>query len=392
MITALLFFAFWGGKRIRWGAHPILVLSFLALHYVLSPFAFSFSAALDQAFEYFKMAVFYFLIIWSVRDELELRKFIKVYLLIMFIYLVHSSWEYYHGRYVWRMGISRMIGIDQFANDPNTFSASIALSVPFLWYLWKTEEKKFSKWLYLAYAGLAMICVVLTGSRSGFVVTTFGVFLVFIWGKGFFKKIGLLFAGAILLVGLWHFIPAEKQGRLKTLWNPESGPANAEESAEGRLEGLRAGWKMFSENPLTGVGPGGKNFMGYRVAHLDGVQLQAHNLVGELLGEMGLLGTIIFLIQILVIWRMSGKIRSPGVFNDGEGRSSGPFLGSACRQTLLLLLVSGLSGHNLYRINWLWIGGWSFLIFHWTREKLLADLREDEEKEFEITYLKDLTA
>jgi O-antigen ligase len=149
---------------------------------------------------------------------------------------------------------------------------------------------------------------------------------------------------------------------------------------------------MFSENPLTGVGPGGKNFMGYRVAHLDGVQLQAHNLVGELLGEMGLLGTIIFLIQILVIWRMSGKIRSPGVFNDGEGRSSGPFLGSACRQTLLLLLVSGLSGHNLYRINWLWIGGWSFLIFHWTREKLLADLREDEEKEFEITYLKDLTA
>jgi hypothetical protein len=201
---------------------------------------------------------------------------------------------------------------------------------------------------------------------------------------------GFLFGVAILLVGLWHFIPAEKQGRLKTLWNPESGPANALESAEGRLEGLKAGWQMFSENPLTGVGPGGNNFMGYRMAHLDGIRLQAHNLIGELLGELGLLGAIVFIGQIMVIWLMSGKKLRPCVFNEIKGGSDNLFLGSACRQTLLLLLFGGLSGHNLYRINWLWIGGWSFLCFHWRREKLLTGLREDLEKEFNVNYLKDI--
>jgi O-antigen ligase len=378
MLLAMFFFVFWGEKKIRWGAHPVLILTFLFLHYALSPFAFSMSAALDQGFEYFKMAVFYFLLIWSIQDEIDLRRVIKACIWVMFIYLAHSSWEYHNGRHVWRMEISRMIGVDQFASDPNTFSGSIALSIPFLWFLWKTEEKNSSTWFYLIYAGLALVCVILTGSRSGFIVITLGVILALIWNKGLIKKMIYLLSAVILSIGLWQFIPAEKQNRLKTIWNPESGPANAQESAEGRIEGLRAGLRMFSENPLTGVGAGGNNFMGYREAHLDGIHLQAHNLIGELLGEMGLLGTLLFLGQIIVVWRMSGTIRGPSFFGGGEGFPGSSHLGAACRQTLLLLLVSGFFGHNLYRINWLWVGGWAFLRFYLARENLFPKLEKEE--------------
>lgn len=386
MLVTITVFAWWRGKKIRWGWHPLLVIVFLYLHYALAPFAFSMEAALNQGFEYFKMVVFYFLLIWSIQNDIELRQLIKILILIMFFYLSHSLWEYHNGRHQWRMGITRMIGIDQFANDPNTFSGSIAFSVPFLWFLWKTEEKKLHKIVYMGYASLALVCVILTGSRSGFILITLSIILSIIWKKKLLKKIIYVLSAIIIMILLWHIIPEDKQKRLETIWNPDAGPTSAKESTEGRIEGLKAGLRMFSENWVTGVGAGGENFIAYRVEHIDGVQLQSHNLLGELLGEMGLFGALIFLGQIFFIWRMSGNIRGPVNFLFEKGSYDTAFLGAACRQTIILLLVAGLVGHNLYRINWLWIGGWAFLNVQFTREKLLLSKVQGKKEKFGYNY------
>jgi O-antigen ligase len=360
MILALGIFALWRGKQIRWGLHPLFVIVFLLLHYALAPFAFSPAEALLQGFEYFKLSVLYFLMIWSIKSELELRRLVQAYIAIMGFYMLHSLKEYIAGRHVYRMGITRMIGVDQFLSDPNSFGASLVISLPFLFLLFGIDHRAVFRTMYVAYGALAIACMVLTGSRSAFVAFLLFLLLDQFRRKGRKKYLMLI---ALVLLGLlgWQFVPEEKRLRFETIWNPEVGPANAEQSAEGRIEGFKAGMRMLADKPFTGVGAGGKNFVQYRVAYDDGAPNPAHNLAGELFGTMGLLGGIAFCCQIIIVWRMAGKAKAMYPRLDRPSALFLPELCIACRQSLILLLCSGLFGHNLYRANWLWIGAWSFL-------------------------------
>ena len=93
-----------------------------------------------------------------------------------------------------------------------------------------------------------------------------------------------------MLAVLWIVAPQQQKDRLRTLWDPTSGPSNAHASADGRWEGFVAAMHMFEREPLFGIGVG--NFVDYRVSFLDGVPKVAHNLPGEILGETRLfLGT-----------------------------------------------------------------------------------------------------
>ncbi len=360
MLVAIGTFAiltFWRKNHFRFGAHPLWVAIFLGLHYALAPFAFLPDAALDQGFEYFKMVVFYLLIIWCISNELELRRFVQAYIVIVGIYMLHSFREYLAGRHFYRMGITRMIGVDQFANDPNAFAASLVFSLPFVWLVFKTENRRLVKWISLAYAGSALVCVMLTGSRSGFV--TLVVFVLLVVGRARGWRLVLAFVLALLMgLAAWSIMPEEKRLRIETIWNPEVGPASAQQSAQGRMGGFKTGLRMFAKKPLTGIGVGDKNFIAYRTAFEDGSAHQAHNLAGELLGEMGVLGGFVFLAQIITSWRAAGLTRRRLSRNREEFL---PCLAVACQQALVLLLISGLFGDNLYRTNWLWIGAWSFL-------------------------------
>ena len=370
MLFVLAVFAIHRGKEIRWGAHPFWVAAFLTLHYGLAPFAFSPIAALEQGFEYLKIAVLYFLMIWGVKSEWGLQKLVQAYVAITGLYMLHSFREYLMGRHVFRMGIDRMIGVDQFANDPNSFAASLVFSLPFLFVVFRIEKNAAMRWIWLACGGLAITCIVLTGSRAGFVTLILFILLYQLRKKGKRRFLGLV---AILLFGIacWQFIiPEEKKLRFETIWDPDVGPANAEVSAQGRIEGLKVGLRMMADRPLIGAGAG--NFVLYRTAKLDGAPYQAHNLAGELLGTMGLLGGCVFLCQIIVTWRMAGKTilltSQPGIISG----TFIPALSVACRQDLILLLCSGLFGHDLYRANWLWLGAWSFLCLQFTKK--LADV------------------
>ena len=368
MLLAMGVFALWRGKRLRWGAHPLLVATFLGLHYAFAPFAFSPRAALDQGFEYLKMAVSYFLIIWSVRDEAELRTLVHGYAGVMGLYLLHSFREYLAGRHWYRMGIVRMVGVGQFANDPNAFAASIAFSLPFVLLVLRTDNRRWAKAACIAYGGLALYCIVLTGSRAGFV--TLALFGLLVIGQAGGRRMVSALVAALILASIgWEVMPEDKKLRIETIWNPEAGPAGAQASAEGRIEGLKAGLRIMARRPLTGAGPGGENFMRYRAALDDGSATQAHNLFGEVLGEMGLLGGFVFLAQVAAAWVMAGKAR---ILLSSAPTANLVFLDRlaiACRQGLALMLFNGLFGHNLYRANWLWIGAWSFLAHRFQEDR-----------------------
>lgn len=333
----------------------------LALHFVLSPFAFNPSDAVDQSIEYAKMVVLYLLMLSVADDEESLRLLIKAYVFSMFFYMFHSLWEFNNGKHVWRMGIVRMVGVGETMSDPNAFGASIVLSLPFVYALLRTElSSNLSKFYYLYYV-IAVVCIVLTGSRSAF-IAFISLLLLWVLIQQGMKRIKMLLVAIISVGVLWISMPAEKQERIRTLWDEEAGPTNAHASAEGRKIGWEVSWEMFKREPFTGVGVGGKNFTGYRRMinfNDEGKEaaLQSHILYGQVLAEQGLFGLIFFLGLVSSIIRSSLVIKKQ-IEIKSDAMSFSRQLSGAVIISLFILLLLGLGGHNFYRPLWLWLAAW----------------------------------
>lgn len=337
------------------------VYGLLALHFILAPFAFNSGYALDQGVEYAKMVVLYLLMLAVVDDEKSLKVLVKVYAFSMMVYVMHSLWEYHNGRHDFKMGITRMLGVDSTFNDPNTFGASVVLSLPFVYALMRSESNKLFRYCYYSYFIMALICIVLTGSRSSSMAL---VFLLLLWAaiqKG--KKKVLIFFGVVMAIALiWNGMPDDKRDRIRTLWNKDVGSGGAHMSAEGRLIGWQVSWKMFKREPFTGVGAGGKNFIGYRMANnIDepGQEspTESHVLYGEILAELGMFGMAIFCGLVLTILKSTSSLMMR--FNTLICNAFSSRLCAAIIACLLLLLFLGLGGHNFYRPLWLWLAAWT---------------------------------
>jgi O-antigen ligase len=206
---------------------------------------------------------------------------------------------------------------------------------------------------------LATASVVLTNSRSGMLSFVVFIGITALRGKKFTSKLKYIIGAFIVLAIIWQFMPAENKSRLETVWNPQAGPANAQASAEGRIEGLVAGIDMFERNILTGVGVG--NFIAYRMEYLDGVQLNAHNIAGQILGEAGIIGAVSLLGLILVTWRSSTRLRK-NYLKYRDDKHLYVLAG--------LLGFTGLFGHNALRFNWLWLAAFSLLALQYSNKHI----------------------
>jgi O-antigen ligase len=212
----------------------------------------------------------------------------------------------------------------------------------------------------LAYLGLSAMCIVLTGSRSSFLgLLVFGA--VTVW---FSRRRWLGVAAAVIAVPvLWAAVPGTLQNRFETIIHPEVGPANAKESADSRLEYFYKGFDLWAEYPVTGCGPGA-----WKMALQ--AKMESHNLFAQLVGEMGLLGSGAFLVLLGAFWWNARWIRR-AVQPEPDGRPD--FVALLARALLvgvLLLLLLGNFGHNLYRFSWLWYGGFLLIAAHCVRERL----------------------
>lgn len=337
----------------------------LALHVALIQFSFEPDSAIDQTFEYAKKVLLFVLILGVAEDEDALKVLIQAFVFSMLFYILHSLWEYNNGRHVWRMGISRMVGVDFTRSDPNTFGASVVLSLPFVYALLKNEISPGLRKVYYGYCALAVLCIVLTGSRSASAAL---VLLLMLWGamqKGW-KRISMFLVVFMTLAAIWVAMPAEKQGRIRTLWDKDSGPSNAYESVQGRLVGWKVSWEMFKQKPLTGVGVGGANFVGYRMANnIDAIvgsnpsPTQSHILYGQVLAQFGVPGALLFAGLVFCIWQSCRRARKRLEVWSGGEKNFLSALATAIVTSLILLLFLGLGGHNFYRDLWLWLAAWS---------------------------------
>jgi O-antigen ligase len=306
-----------------------------------------------------KVAVFYLLVVTSVRDEAGLRRLIQLYLAAFGLYVAHSILEFMNGRHGWAMGITRMLGVDVSYGDPNAFAASLLFTIPLTLPFWNNKPSLITKLFLAGYCATLAGCVLMTGSRAGLIGLLF-VGLVFALAAGKRRGILLLLGGAGLVAAL--ALPGELQNRFMTLIDPSYGPANAQGSAEGRIAGLICGYQAWLQSPLLGHGPATFAFVTGRAGG-------AHNLYGQVLAEVGALGALALAGLLFTFWRNALEARRFYRRRPGQPRDFSYHLMRAVSVNVLLMLLLGWSGHTLYRYNWMWAAAFQVVALHCVRLK-----------------------
>jgi O-antigen ligase len=351
------------------------ILAFMSAIGLSSVFAVNPSSAWEQFYKYSTLVVIYVAIIMAIKSAKALIFVVNFYIVTMTIYLAKSQWEFFfHGRRHYRMGVGRLLGVENTLGGPNELAMSVIASLPFLLFLWVFRNEISGGWspvwrrwygrLLVAYGLLALTSVVLTNSRSGMLgFILFILFAAFSLGVSDKKHVRALigvFMGVVMLLAVvWIIMPKENQNRFQSIWDTAAAPQNAQVSAQGRVDGFWAGMQMFNRFPVTGVGPG--NFIEYRTKHGDGTPLNAHNLFGQVLGETGILGGATFLVLVGTIVGNARRLKRIGQRSADLTVKLLAALGGAIRGSVYLLLFEGLFGHNLFRFNWLWLAAFSVL-------------------------------
>jgi O-antigen ligase len=331
----------------------------------------------DEGIEgWFKVATFYVLCMSVIQSERDLKRMVLIFLGAIALYMTHSLWEYCNGRHMWAMGTYRMMGVDTLYGDPNSFAPTIVYAMP----LALAAGLQFRIWWQRAllggYLSLSMLCILLTGSRTAFIGLCFLVL-----GAALLSKRRLAW---ILLLGMlapvaFQCLPQDRQNRFLTLIDPSYGPANAQESAEGRAKGWHYGVELWKEHPVLGVGPGAfQAATGW---------LQAHHLYGQILGELGTLGALAFA-GILAAFA-ANALRAYRLCRDFPEVSGGfpCAVVWATSGAVLLLLLLGFGGHNLYRYTWLWYGAFQAIALHCMHQEatmLAGEATGEDEEENEL--------
>jgi len=383
MIAAVTF----EGWRFRWSRQSVAVIGFFAAIAMSSVMALQTELAWDPFYKYATLVVFYFVLLSVVRSTYALLFVVTCYQTAMGVYLFKALWEFFiNGAHHYTMGVVRLIGIEFTFGGPNDLATSIVVSLPMLLLLFTVRHEftaTWPKWIRaliipacLGYLAMAIVALQLTKSRAGMVAFVVFVGLVALRAQSWKVRFRLGLGGLVFLALIWVVLPADTKERLETIWNPKAGPASAHQSAEGRVQGFEAGMEMFDRFPYLGVGPG--NFVPYRVRYLDGVPSEAHNLVGQILGETGLVSALAFVALIgVALVNATKTVRLAKKWpNDSTIQVLGR-VARASREVILLLLFDGIFGHNLFRFSWLWMA--AFALLSWDlAQRAMADRRRGE--------------
>lgn len=311
----------------------------------------------EYVWEYhWKVCCLFVLMVTVVQDEKQLRQLLLAFFLILTVYQLHSFFEFLNGRYEYRMGTMRMKAIDKTHGDPNTFAATLLHAMPFLLPFWFDERYRSKRPLMVGYMLLSLMCLLLTGSRRAFLGLGFFVFLL-AWRsqRRWTWMLVMMFLAPIGFAAL----PDNLQNRFLTLVDSSKGPENAHGSAAYRMVVFADAWRLLSQYPLLGTGPGSFTFTA-------GHSLKAHNLYAQVMSEMGLVGIFCLSFTVWCFWKNSRE--ATRLYQEHGWEPD--FAYHVARNgwlAVVLLLFMGFGGHNLFRYNWLWFGAFQLVAVHVAR-------------------------
>jgi O-antigen ligase len=205
--------------------------------------------------------------------------------------------------------INKDSGIMRFAAegfDPNELSLAIVISIPLAWYLsLETKKVYFINRIYIA---LGYFAIILTASRTSFIISLIALLYIFITFNQLSKKARISLSLLTLVISsyIYTLVPQSSFERLSTVGS---------ELSEGSLNDRTTIWKyaisLFYNNWFGGVGAGA---LPYAILPYYGRPAVAHNTFLSILVEQGIIG---FIIYVLIIFYLIHLIK----FSNSKNRN-----------------------------------------------------------------------
>ncbi len=230
----------------------------------------------------------------------------------------------------------RIKGWGGMLGNPNDVACILALMLPFT-VIYALLKRGWKRWIFFGFAGISVIAILFTYSRSGFLALLASSGLI-IWKLTRGRRIRMLLPVVALAGVLLAAMPGRYMARLSTIFNPET---DTTQSAQGRQEQMKRAAVVAIRRPIFGVGMGNYHIYGIR-------ELRAHNAYLETAAELGVIGLIAFLVIIfaplLSLRRIERETSPKGPAPDPE-----IYTLSVCHQaSIVAFIVYGFFGSVQY--------------------------------------------
>lgn len=207
----------------------------------------------------------------------------------------------------------RLAGAPSDVINSNELGFVIATAVPFLHYLLFTG-RWFAKLLYLILMPCLLYAMILTMSRGAFLALLVVGWIIF---KDSAHKTLLILVVILIGLGGWAVMDTVQKDRYMSIFSSETAGSS---SAQGRVDGIIGEFKLGLNRPIVGHGVGTTPEV---KTHNWGRSQASHNMYGELLIEIGIIGFVLFLRFIVKIYqqfRRNQKLLRDLVTNDSANK------------------------------------------------------------------------
>ena len=328
-------------QKIRFDYNPVNRYLFFFLLVIL----FSFAQAWDYAeswnyvvIEFLRIYALFLMMLVLIKNEKDLKMTLWIYSIATIILGYEGIYFYVLGRasYVFQ-GVDVAIASKGFASG-HVAAANMQLQgLPIMFYLIIIEKKAWLRGAAVLLSLLSVLGVIASGSRGGFL----GLIVFALLGVYFSQKKGIAILTCLIIFLV--MIPLLSETYLSWM---ESVVQHSDDSAMSRISGLTNGIEMMFHRPLLGVGPGC-----YPLARKAwfGWGLESHNHYGQLMGDLGLMGTIAWIFFITGVFKNLKKAKE--LFLDSNKRAL-VLIVTSIQIALLVRLFEGMFSHSLYIFFW----------------------------------------
>lgn len=299
----------------------------------------------DRSVKFAMMSFF----IYAATDKVEDLRVILAFMLLAWLKMgIEGFLGWYTGSLVWEnQGIPRLHGSTAMYGHPNSFSGFAVGCLPFATLLLMSVKSNFLRAGLACILACALIIVVNTGSRTGYVAVIIGSVYIFFQLKT--SKFKTLMIALLVIAATAIFVPDHYKERFSSIF---TGQAKEGKSQDKRLEIMEDAVAIIKMYPM---GIGVQAFPKVR-QEIFGRDQNTHNLYLEIMTNIGPIGFIVFFVFVWHLVKLNFKnIKLLTECNfKPENQELLLTLCKALVGYVLMRLLLGLFGMDLYEIYW-WV-------------------------------------
>jgi hypothetical protein len=331
--------------------------------YFTSPY--SYLPGCQSWFEnHWKKLVFFLFLVCGLRSLSDLEFFMRWTAYVMLLYQLLSWRDFVSGgSYVYQQGIKRMCGAwsGGGVGAANGWASMNLFILPYSLWLYRSSETRRRKRVAAGAIALGYLSIIASGTRGAVIIAfAYGAVLL----RRYVFRMSTAAAGVVVVALVLTLAPKSLVERYLSSLDVFAAKTDdfskeqeiARKSAAGRIDGLIDGIALCMRRPVLGYGPEASAIARHEVRDIP-IDLQLHNLLGQVMGELGFCGLFGFSCLLAVSLLDLASLRRAAQASGSETARLALALRTPVLQSILLYLVFGVFTHSVYDFRWLYALG-----------------------------------